>query len=124
MRVLQQLAREGPQGPTEIATAMELHKNRVFRILATFQEIGFVRQDEATGKYELNKAVVPIALAYLAANDFSLVKTTQLVADESGATGFVTASMVVSEGDAKGLAAGLEGRVLEFAGALSGKPEE
>lgn len=43
-------------GVAELARRLELHKNNVFRLLATLEEAAFIEQNPATGRYRLGLA--------------------------------------------------------------------
>lgn len=43
-----------PAGLVELSNRLELHKSTVHRILSSLQMMGYVRQDEDTGKYSLS----------------------------------------------------------------------
>jgi len=58
-------AREGDLGVTELARKLKLHKNNVFRLLATLETRGYVEQDKATERYRLAAKVYEVAAVYL-----------------------------------------------------------
>lgn len=63
LRILLALA-ESPEGRgvTEVARALDLPKSAVHRILVTFQECGFVRQQPRGRRYELGVALARLGL--------------------------------------------------------------
>ena len=58
---------------TQIAAKVGLYKSTVHRILAALESRGFVRQDEATGRYHLGLKALELAQAYLASGDLPTV---------------------------------------------------
>ena len=58
-------AKEGALGVTELARKLKLHKNNVFRLLATLETRGYVEQDKATERYRLGVKVYEIAAVFL-----------------------------------------------------------
>ena len=57
--------KEGELGVTELARKLRLHKNNVFRLLATLETRGYVEQDRVTERYRLAAKVYEVALVYL-----------------------------------------------------------
>ncbi len=58
-------AKEGTLRVTELARKLRLHKNNVFRLLATLETRGYVEQDEETERYRLGVKVYEIASVFL-----------------------------------------------------------
>ncbi len=58
-------AKEGALGVTELARKLKLHKNNVFRLLATLETRGYVEQDKETERYRLGPKVYEIAAVFL-----------------------------------------------------------
>jgi IclR family KDG regulon transcriptional repressor len=58
-------AREASLGVTDLARRLGLHKNNVFRLLATLETRGYVDQDPETERYRLAPKVWEIAAAFL-----------------------------------------------------------
>lgn len=58
-------AKEGALGVTELARKLKLHKNNVFRLLATLETRGYVEQDRATERYRLAAKIYEVAAVYL-----------------------------------------------------------
>ncbi|HVL80535.1 MAG TPA: IclR family transcriptional regulator [Actinomycetota bacterium] len=56
-------------GVTEIATALNLSKAVVYRILSSFRAKGFVELDESTRRYSLGPRVLHLGLSYLRRTD-------------------------------------------------------
>jgi DNA-binding IclR family transcriptional regulator len=68
--ILRLLARgSGRLGVGEIATSLELAKGTAHGILRTLQRVGFVEQDQATGKYQLGAALLHLGTSYLDVNE-------------------------------------------------------
>jgi len=57
--------REAALGVTELARKLNLHKNNVFRLLATLETRGYVEQDKKTERYRLAAKVYEVASVYL-----------------------------------------------------------
>lgn len=58
-------AKEG-LGVTELATKLKLHKNNIFRLLATLQTRGYIDQEPRTGNYRLGVRTFEIGQVFLA----------------------------------------------------------
>jgi len=52
-------------GVTELANRLKLHKNNVFRLLATLEVRGYIEQDKKTGNYRLGIKTFEIANVFL-----------------------------------------------------------
>jgi DNA-binding IclR family transcriptional regulator len=52
-------------GVTELANKLNLHKNNVFRLLATLEVRGYIEQDKKTGNYRLGIKTFEIANVFL-----------------------------------------------------------
>ena len=59
----------GQLGLVELATSLQLAKGTVHGILRTLYDIGFVEQDQRTGKYHLGAALLHLGTSYLDANE-------------------------------------------------------
>lgn len=57
--------KEGELGVTELARKLRLHKNNVFRLLATLETRGYVEQDKETERYRLGPKVFEVASVFL-----------------------------------------------------------
>ena len=51
--VLEQFHGDGELGVTELSKRLKLHKNNVFRILATLEARGYIEQNRSTENYRL-----------------------------------------------------------------------
>ena len=64
--VLEELANAGGEiGVTELSKRLKLHKNNVFRLLATLELRGFVEQNSETEDYRLGAKALQIGQAYI-----------------------------------------------------------
>lgn len=61
--------RSGALGVVEIASELGLPKGTVHGLLKTMVDVGFVRQDPATGKYLLGVALLHMGFSYLDGNE-------------------------------------------------------
>jgi DNA-binding IclR family transcriptional regulator len=61
--VLEILAKAGQAGVTEIATALDVHKSTVSRLIAVLESRGYVEQVSGRGKYRLGFAIARLARA-------------------------------------------------------------
>lgn len=52
-------------GVTELSRKLKLHKNNVFRLLATLETRGYVEQDKETGNYRLGMKTFEVASVFL-----------------------------------------------------------
>jgi DNA-binding IclR family transcriptional regulator len=64
LRVLEEFRGEPEIGVAELARRLGLHKNNVFRLLATHEEIGYIEQNPATGRYRLGIAALQLGQAF------------------------------------------------------------
>jgi DNA-binding IclR family transcriptional regulator len=65
LRMLEVLAAEGDLGVTELANRLGLHKNNVFRVLATLEQRGFVQQSlSSERRYRLGLRCFEIGQAF------------------------------------------------------------
>ena len=59
----------GRLGVSQIANSLGLARGTVHGILRTLQRVGFVEQDDATGKYQLGAAIFHLGASYLDVNE-------------------------------------------------------
>jgi len=52
-------------GVTELSHKLNLHKNKVFRLLATLETRGYIEQDKKTGNYRLGIKIFEVANVFL-----------------------------------------------------------
>ena len=68
--VLEELAKAaGEVGVTELSKRLKLHKNNVFRLLATLELRGYVEQNSETEDYRLGVKALQLGQAYLTQSD-------------------------------------------------------
>lgn len=67
-------------GVTELAKRLDLHKNNVFRLLATLETRGYVEQDKLTGNYRLGFRTFELGQAFL--HHTGLLKQARPVMDD------------------------------------------
>ena len=85
--VLEELAGSGGEvGVTELSKRLKLHKNNVFRLLATLELRGFVEQNKETEDYRLGANVLRLAQAYLTQSNL-VQKATPILRNLVEATG-------------------------------------
>lgn len=88
---------EGELGVTELARRLNLHKNNVFRLLATLETQGYVVQDPETEDYRLGVKALELGRSYL--RQSSIVNVAgPLVASLRDTTG-ETANLSVLQGE-------------------------
>ncbi|MCS6893696.1 MAG: helix-turn-helix domain-containing protein [Deltaproteobacteria bacterium] len=65
LEVLEELVNhKGPLGVTELSKQLKLHKNNIFRLLATLEVRGYVAQDDLNERYYLGPKTLSLAQAY------------------------------------------------------------
>ncbi|MCB0334086.1 MAG: IclR family transcriptional regulator, partial [Bdellovibrionales bacterium] len=101
--VLEELAKAGPEktggeiGVTELSKRLKLHKNNVFRLLATLELRGYVEQNAQTEDYRLGVKALELGQAYLAQS--SLVeRATPLLRALSEDTGETVSLAIIQNG--------------------------
>ena len=55
---------KGEMGITEMSKNLGLHKNNIFRLLATLENRGYIEQDLNTGNYRLSTGILELSFAY------------------------------------------------------------
>ena len=70
--VLEQFSDVDELGVTELSKRLKLHKNNVFRILATLQARGYIEQNQATENYRLGIRCLHLGRSYI--NHMGLVR--------------------------------------------------
>jgi DNA-binding IclR family transcriptional regulator len=63
--VLEQFRADDELGVTELSKRLKLHKNNVFRILATLEARGYIEQNKATENYRLGTKCLELGQAYV-----------------------------------------------------------
>jgi DNA-binding IclR family transcriptional regulator len=64
LRLLGEFRSEVEVGVAELGRRLGLHKNNVFRLLATLEEVGYIEQNPATGRYRLGLAALRLGQAF------------------------------------------------------------
>jgi DNA-binding IclR family transcriptional regulator len=83
-------------GVTELSRKLKLHKNNVFRLLATLETRGYVEQDHETGNYRLGMKTFEVASVFL--HHLGLAKQARPVLEQLAAETGETAYLAVLEG--------------------------
>lgn len=83
-------------GVTELSRKLKLHKNNVFRLLATLETRGYVEQDKVTGNYRLGMKTFEVASVFL--HHLGLVKQARPVLEQLAAETGEAAYLAVLEG--------------------------
>jgi IclR family KDG regulon transcriptional repressor len=63
--VLEQFYNDGELGVTELSKRLKLHKNNVFRILATLESRGYIEQNRSTENYRLGTKCLQLGQTYI-----------------------------------------------------------
>lgn len=63
--VLEQFHGDGELGVTELSKRLKLHKNNVFRILATLESRSYIEQNRATENYRLGTRCLQLGQSYI-----------------------------------------------------------
>lgn len=63
--VLEQFHDDGELGVTELSKRLSLHKNNVFRILASLESRGYIEQNRATENYRLGTKCLQLGQTYI-----------------------------------------------------------
>ncbi len=72
LRLLEEFREGEPQlGVTELARRLSLHKNNVFRMLATLEQQGYVEQCAQTEEYRLGRACLALGHAFASTRSLS-----------------------------------------------------
>lgn len=64
LQVLEAFGQEDELGVTDLAQRLGLHKNNVFRLLATLEQGGYVEQSAGNGRYRLGPACLELGQAF------------------------------------------------------------
>ncbi len=81
LAVLEELGREGDElGVSELSRRLNLHKNNIFRLLATLETKGYVEQNKETENYRLGLKILELAQNYL--KQMNLVKQIKPILEE------------------------------------------
>ena len=91
--VLEQFPGSGDEiGVTELSKKLKLHKNNVFRLLATLEARGYIEQNKATENYRLGLKCLQLGQAYVGQIGFlhQAQSTLQGLSEETGESTFVS----------------------------------
>ena len=82
---------QGELGVTELSRKLKLHKNNVFRLLATLETRGYVEQDRDSGNYRLGMRTFEVGSVFVNHLGFGKQARPVLeqVAEESGETAYL-----------------------------------
>jgi IclR family KDG regulon transcriptional repressor len=69
LRVLEEFRNEDELGVTELSHRLGLHKNNVFRLLATLEQSHYIEQSRSTERYRLGVAGFELGQAYARSRD-------------------------------------------------------
>lgn len=95
--VLEELAKGSEIGVTELSKRLKLHKNNVFRLLATLELRGYVEQNRESENYRLGVKALQLGQAYLSQS--SLVsKAMPILRQLSDVTGETVSLAVLQNG--------------------------
>src|SRR5262249_38655847 len=83
-------------GVTELSRKLKLHKNNVFRLLATLETRGYVEQDKDAGNYRLGMRTFEVASVFL--HHLGLTKQARPALEQLAAETGETAYLAVLEG--------------------------
>ena len=72
LRVLDTLGAEGEIGVADLSRELSLHKNNIFRLLATLEEQGYVEQNLLTERYRLGLRSLDLGQAFARENSLAL----------------------------------------------------
>jgi len=64
LALLESFSREEELGVTELSRRLDLHKNNVFRLLATLEQAGFVEQSSRTDRYRLGARCLELGRSF------------------------------------------------------------
>jgi IclR family KDG regulon transcriptional repressor len=97
LEVIEELCKEnGEVGVTELSKRLKLHKNNVFRLLATLELRGYVEQNKETEDYRLGVKVLQMGQSYLFQSTL-VSRATPILKELADAIG-ETVSLVILQG--------------------------
>ena len=74
LRLLDQFLYDSPEiGVTELSKKTKLHKNKVFRILATFEKFNYIEQNKDTEQYRLGIKLLQLGQSYLKKSGINII---------------------------------------------------
>lgn len=83
-------------GVTELSNKLKLHKNKVFRLLASLETRGYIEQDQKTGNYRLGLKTFEVANVFL--HHLGLRRQARPVLEELVSKSNETAYLAVTDG--------------------------
>lgn len=96
--VLEELAKSsGEVGVTELSKRLKLHKNNVFRLLATLELRGYVDQNLETEDYRLGVKSLQLGQAYISQSSI-VARATPILRDLTEASGETASLAVIQNG--------------------------
>ncbi len=69
LRLLEEFRENDELGVTELSNRLGLHKNNVFRLLATLELSGYIEQSRSTERYRLGVRVLELGQSYVRSRD-------------------------------------------------------
>ncbi|MDH3518828.1 MAG: IclR family transcriptional regulator [Myxococcales bacterium] len=85
LRLLEVFRDEQEVGVAELSRRLGLHKNNVFRLLATLEEAGYIEQSPVSERYRLGVSTLEIGHSYLRSREL-LARARPVVVELSGVT--------------------------------------
>ena len=83
-------------GVTELSNKLKLHKNKVFRLLASLETRGYIEQDQKTGNYRLGLKTFEVANVFL--HHLGLRRQARPILEELVSKSNETAYLAVTDG--------------------------
>ncbi len=99
LQILEQFLHDTPElGISELSEKTGLHKNKVFRILATLEYYGYIEQNPETQQYRLGIKVLQLGQSYLRKSGLAVISD-QLLTQLNEETGETVVLAVFSDND-------------------------
>jgi DNA-binding IclR family transcriptional regulator len=93
LRMLEAFYAETELGVSELSRRLGLHKNNVFRLLATLEESGYIEQSPETERYRLGTRCLELGHAF--SRDHTLMKRSRAILEDLSARTRETAHLAV-----------------------------
>lgn len=93
LRMLEAFDAETELGVSELSRRLGLHKNNVFRLLATLEEAGYIEQSAETDRYRLGTRCLELGFAF--SRDHTLMKRSRPILEELSRNTGETAHLAV-----------------------------
>ena len=97
LRLLEMFGAEERLGVTELSRRLDLHKNNVFRLLATLEQAGYIEQTASDDQYRLGLRCLALGQAYTRSRSL-LCRAKPILAELAADLGETT-HLAVAEGD-------------------------